>query len=162
MPNRNDFSEKTKTIIAGRAGYQCSFPGCKRVLIGPGNNNNEVACIGECAHIYGASSRGPRGKKVLSVKAIKSAENGIYLCRNHHKIIDANRGKDYSPSVLLSFKAKQEALIARQLGNNPISQGWINGVTLLCPSHFSKEIHVRLGEDYSFVWSQQFGKDIVL
>ena len=158
MPRRNDFSEKTKAIIAGRAGYQCSFPGCKRALIGPGKNNNEVTCIGECAHIYGASSGGPRGRKLLSEETIKSAENGIYLCRNHHKIIDANKGKEYTPSVLLSFKAKQEALIARQLGNNPVSQGWINGVTLQCPSHFSKEIHVRLGKITHLYGTNNSGK----
>lgn len=158
MPKRYNFSEKTKKIIAGRAGYQCSFPGCKKVLIGPGNNDNEITCIGECAHIYSASDGGPRGKTFLNESVIKSPENGIYLCRNHHRIIDANRGKEYSPSDLLSFKAKHEALIARQLGNNPISQGWINRVSLQCRSMFKNDINIRLGKITHLYGTNNSGK----
>ena len=92
MLPRINFSSKTKRIIAGRAGYQCSFPGCGKVLIGPGKENNEIICIGECAHIFSAADGGPRGKDFLTDEKIRSAENGIYLCSDHHKIIDSNAG----------------------------------------------------------------------
>lgn len=119
MADRIDFSTKTKQIIAGRAGYRCSFPGCNKILIGPGKNNDDIVCIGECAHIFSAANGGPRGKDYLTDEKIQSAENGIYLCRNHHKIIDSNSGNQYSTNTLLSFKAQHETFIARELGNYP-------------------------------------------
>ena len=51
---RADFSAETKRIIASRAAFRCSFPGCNATLIGPGMEPDQVDNIGECAHIYAA------------------------------------------------------------------------------------------------------------
>ncbi len=158
MHNRFDFSSRTKEIIAGRAGYQCSFPGCNRVLIGPGKNKDEITCIGECAHIFSAADGGPRGKDFLTEEKIKSAENGIYLCRNHHKIIDDNSGNEYPPSVLLGYKAQHETMIARQLGKYPSSLFWINEISLNFPKAFNNKITVRLGKITHIYGTNNSGK----
>ena len=158
MSERSNFTEKTKRIIAGRAGYQCSFPDCKQVLIGPGNNNDEVTCLGECAHIYSASNGGPRGKDVLSDEIIASPANGIFLCRNHHKMIDTNAGNGYPPSVLLGYKARHEAMIARQLGKYPLSLYWIKGITLHCKKVFNNDVSLRLGHITHIYGTNNSGK----
>lgn len=36
---RDDFSKKTIRDVAGRAGYRCSFPGCKSITIGASMEN---------------------------------------------------------------------------------------------------------------------------
>lgn len=158
MSERLDFTTITKNIIAGRAGYQCSFPGCNRVLIGPGKNNDETICIGECAHIFSASDGGPRGKEFLTEEKIVSAENGIYLCRNHHKIIDENKGNEFSPSILLGFKAQHETMIARQLGKYPSALYWIQEITIDFPQVFKTKISVRLGKITHIYGTNNSGK----
>lgn len=146
MADRIDFSTKTKQIIAGRAGYRCSFPGCNKILIGPGKNNDDIVCIGECAHIFSAANGGPRGKDYLTDEKIQSAENGIYLCRNHHKIIDSNSGNQYSTNMLLSYKSQHETFIARELGNYPQNINWISEIALEFNNVFKNEISIKLGK----------------
>ena len=161
MSNRNDFTARTKSIIAGRAGYRCSFPGCNLVLIGPGKNNDDVICIGECAHIFSAAAGGPRGKTILNKTNIKSAGNGIFLCRNHHKIIDSNAGNEYSPSALLEYKGRHEAQIAKQLGKYSLSSGWIKSVLFRGSVVFKNDIIIRLGKVTHFYGENNTGKSFV-
>lgn len=79
----SEFDEKTKTIIAQRAGYKCSFHSCGKTLIGPGQTNQDHINIGEVAHIYSAAKNGPRTDGGLSSDELRKSENGIYLCRTH-------------------------------------------------------------------------------
>lgn len=115
MANRYDFTKKVKEVIAGRAGYRCSFVGCNALLIGP--VGNEYQTFGECAHIYAAKGRGPRGQADLSEEAIKSAGNGIYLCKTHHKLIDSKEGcQEYDAQTLLLMKQEHEYNISCEIG----------------------------------------------
>src|SRR5438046_8944063 len=77
---RSEFSARTKRIIAGRAGYECSFPGCGRVTIGPGAKSDQIESTGVAAHIFPASPAGPRKVGTLDPANRKSPENGIWLC----------------------------------------------------------------------------------
>lgn len=52
MNKRIEFSEPTKRIISQRAAYICSFPGCKKILVGPGETPKDVLSVGEIAHIF--------------------------------------------------------------------------------------------------------------
>lgn len=56
---RAEFSKKIKNIIASRAGFKCSFSGCNKTLIGPGETSNDFISIAEFAHIFSASIKGP-------------------------------------------------------------------------------------------------------
>jgi hypothetical protein len=106
---REDFSAATKETIAGRAGYQCSVPYCRRTTIGPGASAAETASVGVAAHIYGASPGGPRGSGQLASEELRHPSNGIWLCADHARLVDTNEGKAFPPSLLISWKGLAEA-----------------------------------------------------
>ena len=44
---RDDFSDDTKLRLAKRAGFRCSFSGCRRYTVGPSNEApSAVVCVG--------------------------------------------------------------------------------------------------------------------
>ena len=55
---RDDFSAKTKEILAKRVTYKCSNPECKKPTIGPNSDPNKTVLIGVAAHITAASVGG--------------------------------------------------------------------------------------------------------
>lgn len=86
---RGNFLAEMVGVIAQRAAYRCSFSGCGKLLAGPGSGADEVANLGQCVHIYSAAVNGTRGREGLSAEALRSADNGIFLCHRHHKTIDS-------------------------------------------------------------------------
>lgn len=130
MNDRYDFPAKAKKEIAGRAGYRCSFTGCNALLIGP--NGDTSIELGECAHIYAAAGQGPRGQAGLSEEAIKSVENGIYLCHEHHKLIDSAEGcAKYDAQTLLQMKEAHEYRISCEIGIQQRPMTRIKSITFL-------------------------------
>lgn len=89
---RLEFSRQTKLLLAQRVGYRCSCPYCTNITIGPGDKPDDVVILGEAAHIIGAvnSSDGlsPRTDTSKTDEEIKSLDNGIWLCRHHHRLVD--------------------------------------------------------------------------
>ena len=84
-------------------------------MIGP--NGDTTIELGECAHIYSAAGEGPRGQANLSEDAIKSAENGIYLCHKHHKLIDSADGcEKFDAQSLLQMKEAHEYKVSCEIG----------------------------------------------
>lgn len=159
--SRVDFNEETRRIIASRSGYRCSFPGCNKTLIGPGKEMNQTVLIGECAHIYSAAEGGPRKQGDLTEEQLSSPKNGIFLCRNHHKIIDANWGNKYSPELLLSFKSRHENLISKELGDYPITINWINSITIKSHEAFNHQLRFNLGKVTHFYGDNCSGKTLI-
>ena len=159
--SREDFNKLTKSIIASRSGYRCSFPGCNKTLIGPGKMNNEIISIGECAHIYSAEKYGPRGNGSLTAEQIKSPENGIFLCRNHHKIIDANDGNKYSADILSEFKGRHESMISREIGDYPLTVNWISSISIESSDFFINKLKIRLGKVTHIYGDNMAGKTAV-
>jgi hypothetical protein len=143
---RIDFTAKTKRIIASRSGYRCSFPECDNSTIGPGVKASDVVTNGVASHIYAASPGGPRGTGGLTEKELSSVENGIWLCDNHARIVDANRGAKYPPEVLLSYKALQEARIARELQDIDAPMGWAHEVVVRESPLFRVNTRLCLGK----------------
>lgn len=140
-----NFSEKVKTIIKKRAGYRCSFPDCNKLLVGPSSSSEDFIELGECAHIYGASPKGPRYTAELSEKSIKSVDNCIFLCKDHHTLIDDKENEaSYPPPTLLLFKAKHEQEISKELGLLHYPLQWIKSIKIL------KSPVLREGKIYSF------------
>lgn len=109
--SRDNFSEKTKSILAARAGHVCSVPGCPQRTSGPSQEANDaVVNLGEAAHIRGASA-GPGSRRYDP--SMTSAErrfigNGIWLCRNHHKLIDSDEST-HTVEQLMRWKLDAEA-----------------------------------------------------
>ncbi|QBO59614.1 hypothetical protein [Chryseobacterium salivictor] len=85
---RDDFSNKTKEILAKRVGYLCSNPNCRKHTSGPNSDQNKAINIGIAAHITAASAGGARYDETLSSSERQSIENGIWLCSNCASLID--------------------------------------------------------------------------
>jgi hypothetical protein len=58
--DRDNFSSETLKVLAGRAGYMCSMPGCKRLTVGPSDSRTSgLTNVGVGAHITAASNVRP-------------------------------------------------------------------------------------------------------
>ncbi len=117
--NRDDFTEATKRILANRSDGRCNFPSCPAPTVGPSSSDSERAItLGEAAHITGAAAggtdshgrihpHGPRYDAQLSVDERRSAANGIWMCRPHARLIDADY-ENYSADTLRLWKEEVE------------------------------------------------------
>lgn len=130
MSERIEFSAKTKNIIARRSGYRCAYLGCDRTTIGPAQSPNDASNSGEAAHIWSAAENGPRGRGDLDEEQLKSAQNGIWFCRVHAKIVDEKRGSSYPAGLLLSYRELHEAQIAREQQGLSKRMAWIDKITV--------------------------------
>lgn len=159
---RIEFSEITKDIIARRAGFKCSFPGCNKTLVGPGVENDKYITIGECAHIFSAVAKGPRTNGGLSDAELKRPENGIYLCRNHHKIVDG-KAKDnkYTSDLLARYKSRHEFLISAELGEYTYPLNWINHLKIE-GTVFKNPIELNLGKVTLLTGNNGTGKSTIV
>ncbi len=115
---RLEFPVGTKDILAKRVGYKCSCPGCRLTTIGPGDDIDKVTMFGEAAHIIGAikddGTISPRADETKTDAEIRSIENGIWLCRNHHKVVDS-KTSTYTVEVLRKWKKDAEDEQAKYL-----------------------------------------------
>ena len=101
MPRTFDFTKTVRDKLANEAGNLCSMPECQRPTSGGSFGNP----IGEAAHIYASSSDGPRGSIHLLPEFLSSRENGIWVCRNCHGLIDNPQLlHKYPPDTLLKIK----------------------------------------------------------
>lgn len=144
---RVEFLESTKRIIAQRAGAKCSFPSCNKTLVGPGQKSNKVINVGECAHIFSAVENGPRGDGGLSENELKSPENGIFLCRQHHTIIDSKSDSNmYTSDKLSQIKYRHELSISSEIGEYLYPLNWINSIQIKESPVWKTGIKVNLGK----------------
>ena len=104
---RDDFSQKTKDVLAKRVGHRCSKPDCRQPTCGPHTDPQKASSIGIAAHITAAAPGGPRYDASLSSEQRKSIENGLWLCQNCGKLIDSDVQK-YSVEVLVGWKHESE------------------------------------------------------
>jgi hypothetical protein len=105
-PNsRDDFSSRTKKIIAQRSGYRCAICGCQ--TDGPTLDPNNAISIGDAAHITAASPLGPRYNSTLTPEQRSAPENGLWACKNHHWTIDHDKDR-YPIEELVRKKATAE------------------------------------------------------
>lgn len=106
--SRDNFSVQTKRVLAGRVAYRCSFPNCAIITIGPDSTHaDKVLILGEAAHIHAAAGGGPRYNRRMSPENRRSAENGIWMCRGHARLIDADH-LNYTAETLLQWKNAME------------------------------------------------------
>ncbi|BDS15686.1 hypothetical protein [Aureispira anguillae] len=122
--NRDNFTQKTKRILAQRVAYRCSFPGCRKNTVGAGHKNPEhVVLLGDAAHISAAAKNGPRYSPNMTIEERRSINNGIWLCKIHAALID----KDYTQYSIDTIKqwkvlAEQETQEELKIFNSPIVQ----------------------------------------
>ncbi len=111
---RKNFTDKIKEQAAQKVGYFCSYSGCRRITIGSNTNRDKAIKIGEAAHIYPASKKGPRYDEKISEDFIKSEANCIWLCSTHHTIVDKD-DDFHTAELLLKWKKEAEIFASEQL-----------------------------------------------
>jgi hypothetical protein len=106
--NRDDFTPNDKRVMAERVSWKCSFPGCGKNTVGPNSDDpTKKINIGTAAHIYAAASGGPRYNPKMTPSERKHISNGIWMCRDHGHLIDADY-TEYSASTLHDWKLQAE------------------------------------------------------
>lgn len=104
---RDDFAKDVIDELARRVSYRCSAPGCGRSTIGPRVDPAKSVNVGVAAHITAASPGGARHDPLLSSGQRRSAENGIWLCQTHAKLVDNDPAR-YPVELLRGWKQAAE------------------------------------------------------
>ena len=111
-----DFSKPTIETLAKRAAYRCTNPDCRSATVGPNTNPAKATLIGEAAHIYGARPASKRYRSAMTDAARAEITNGIWLCRNCHKLIDTDDQR-YTATILFEWREIHERFTLGELGN---------------------------------------------
>jgi hypothetical protein len=83
----------------------------------------------------------------------------LWVCEDHGKIIDLERGKNYPASLLQAWKALQESRIAQELRKVSITQfGWLERITVEKNPLFENGTAIVLGKVTLFVGRNRTGK----
>ena len=112
MTTTRSYNQNTIKKLYGASGGHCSM--CKSPLIISETSNDKSTQIGEIAHIFAFSEKGPRANSDLSKSDVNKYENLILLCPNCHKKID-NQPKSYPPDKLKNLKRKHEQWVSEKL-----------------------------------------------
>ncbi|WP_266157225.1 hypothetical protein [Dyella silvatica] len=113
--NRDDFSQSVKTVLAGRAGWKCSFPQCNRSTAGPAvESHDKWIKNGVAAHITAAAPGGPRYDASISPDQRSDISNAIWMCPTHGSLIDKEQAA-YTVEEIKSWKIEAESRAAREL-----------------------------------------------
>ena len=106
---RDDFSQRTKDLLANRVGWKCSNPNCRKATRGAGIGKENIINIGVASHITAASKGGPRYDENITSQERASAENGIWLCQSCSKLIDSDVNR-YTIAKLKKWKEISEQM----------------------------------------------------
>jgi hypothetical protein len=87
---RDNFSPNTVTEIGKAVGFRCSKPDCGRATVGSNARQDGIVMVGVAAHICAASPGGPRYNAAQTREERRSKGNGIWLCQNCGRIVDAD------------------------------------------------------------------------
>ncbi|EGR0209210.1 AAA family ATPase [Vibrio vulnificus] len=160
---KSNFLVKTKNILAGRAGYQCCHPNCNIITIGPGESPDTTSSIGEAAHIFSASLKGPRGQGGLSNDELRSVDNGFWACKNHARLIDTNSGEGFTAEQLKAWRALHETKIKLFQGRIQRPLFWLHSLKINKMDLFVDEQKVYFGK-VTFIYGEKnaSGKSTIL
>jgi len=112
---RDDFSEKAKRTIAGRVGWQCSYPKCNSPTVGPAADPTRLYNLGAACHITAAAPGGPRYDADMLEEQRRHPSNGIWMCQTHAKEIDDDV-VEHPADLLRQWKVEAEERARRRLG----------------------------------------------
>ena len=117
MGHRDEFLKSTKSAVAARASWLCSFTSCGRPTVGPSEESPYATTpVGKAAHISGAASgKGSRRyDPSMSREERRSIGNAIWLCSDHADLIDRDE-VTYTVELLRSMKREHEARCAEMV-----------------------------------------------
>jgi len=111
------YTQRTIKILSMRSGGLCAYPNCNQHLITEASNGIDPdVVIGEIAHIFAYSDGGPRPNPSQTQEDRNDYENLIFLCRNHHIIVD-QQDVAHSVETLLKWKVAHEKRVATSVGD---------------------------------------------
>src|SRR6185437_6413153 len=116
----DDFTLKTKRLLAHRVGHVCSNPECRAPTSGPCFERNKFVTAGDAAHITAASPTGPRYDPSFTPEERRSFDNGIWLCAIHARIVDQNESR-HTVTLLRHWKSEAENQARKGLGRPQVS-----------------------------------------
>ncbi len=111
----DEFKDETKRVLRERVAGFCSNPKHRVQTLGPHEVEAKSTLIGETCHITAKEAGGPRHDPSLTSNQRKHISNGIWLCRNCHKLVDRNP-LTYTSQLLRQWKEAAEAQAAATLG----------------------------------------------
>ncbi|MGO4728204.1 MULTISPECIES: hypothetical protein [unclassified Inquilinus] len=111
------FNKGIVDTIARRAGNICSNPDCGALTSGPAEDEKRAINVGEAAHIYGARQGSARFNSLMSDSERSDITNAIWLCRNCHKIVDAD-SQQFPVSLLFEWRRAHEYSVMENLGKS--------------------------------------------
>ena len=148
---RDEFTQSIKDSLAKRAGYRCSFTGCRRATVGPSNEGEQSSSnIGMACHIAAASGgrNARRYDATMTVEERGSISNGIWLCYLHGKLIDTDEDR-FTVSQLKKMKEVAEIRAQRELeSTNQDTFGYFKldlGKSKTCIMNID-DVSVRIGD----------------
>jgi hypothetical protein len=109
-----------KLRLAFRSGDRCAFPGCDKALTVDAEPGCDPTVIGVAVHIAGEKPRAARYDKTMTADQRDQYDNLIYVCPNHHVIID-DQEANFPVERLLAMKAEHEAKV-REAMNEAFAQ----------------------------------------
>lgn len=114
MPNgRESVPIAQIRVLLSRSGNVCAYPECERELVLDARSQGGPSkSIGKIAHICAASQGGPRYDASMSSLERVSVANLIYLCSDHHDLIDTQIA-DHPPELLRKMRGDHEAAVRR-------------------------------------------------
>lgn len=87
-----DFPAPVIRTLEQQAGSRCCNPGCRQPTRAQSWDGTKAISIGTAAHIHAAAPGGARYDTGMTPEERKSADNGIWMCRNCGTLIDADEG----------------------------------------------------------------------
>ena len=106
MPRDNFYARVIETS-ARRVNYLCSHPDCRALTSGPHSDAGKAVNVGETAQITAASPGEPRHNPSLTPSQRSAAENGIWPCQTHARMLDTDE-KLYPAEMLRELQRKAE------------------------------------------------------
>lgn len=113
--SEDHFTRSIVETIAKRAGSRCSNPDCGALTSGPAEETAKAIIVGEAAHIYGARPGSARFDADMASGERSDITNAIWLCRNCHKVVDAD-ALAFSAELLFEWKRAHEQQISSEIG----------------------------------------------
>ncbi|MDR7666237.1 hypothetical protein RG963_10705 [Methanosarcina sp. Z-7115] len=158
--NRDDFTSKTKKGLGMRVNYICSNPTCRRYTLKPKVNDlDKWDTLGDAAHIKGARPGAKRHDPNMTSKQRKSIENGIWLCKRCHVIVDSE--PDWTTVELLqSWKTDAELRAVNNSAEDNIKQSAIDDLTIAIRSLDNFLDQSMLDESTHDLWNRQVKREI--
>lgn len=115
-----DFSKDTIDTLARRAGFICSNPDCQKSTVGPNSEPSKSLVIGEAAHIRGARLKSKRYDPNMTDHARAEITNGIWLCRNCHKLVDSDEQR-FPSALLFKWREIHEQAVSQNIGKRSMA-----------------------------------------